>query len=79
MGYWKLWNVLPKIHDFVFYILDIDIIDYSVVAKGRIELPTHGFSVSFKPLLLNYIGEYELLLAVEFQSIKVKSIIIEWY
>ena len=28
----------------------------SVVARGRIELPTHGFSVRFKLLLLNLIG-----------------------
>ena len=27
----------------------------SVVARGRIELPTHGFSVRFMPLLLNLI------------------------
>jgi len=26
------------------------------VARGGIEPPTHGFSVRFKPLLLNYIG-----------------------
>jgi len=33
-----------------------DIIDYNVVARGGIEPPTHGFSVRFKPLLLNLIG-----------------------
>ena len=48
-----------------------------VVARGGVEPLTYEFSVRFKPLLLNYIGEYELLLAVELQSIKVKSIIIE--
>jgi len=32
------------------------IIDYFAVARGGIEPPTHGFSVRFKPLLLNYIG-----------------------
>ena len=33
-----------------------DIIEDYVVARGGIEPPTHGFSVRFKPLLLNYIG-----------------------
>jgi len=45
-----------KIYDFEHCLLYTEIIDYSVVARGRIELPTHGFSVRFKPLLLNYIG-----------------------
>ena len=36
--------------------LATEIIDYNVVARGGIEPPTHGFSVRFKPLLLNYIG-----------------------
>ncbi len=36
--------------------LIIDSIIIFVVARGGIEPPTHGFSVRFKPLLLNYIG-----------------------
>ena len=47
------------------------------VARGGIEPPTHGFSVRFKPFLLNFIGKYGLLLIIEFQSIKAKSIVIE--
>ena len=39
----------------VTHLLIIDIIDILVVARGGIEPPTHGFSVRFKPLLLNYI------------------------
>ena len=33
-----------------------------LVTRGGIELPTHIFSVRFKLLLLNFIGQYELLL-----------------
>ena len=43
-----------------------------VVARGGVEPPTYEFSVRFKLLLLNYIGEYELLLAVELQSFKAR-------
>ena len=53
------------------------IIDYYAVARGGIEPPTHGFSVRFNRLLLNFIGLYQLLLIVELQSIKAKSIVIE--
>ena len=34
-----------KICDFEHYLLIIEIIDYSAVARGGIEPPTHGFSV----------------------------------
>ena len=44
-----------KICDFEHYLLNIDIINEYVVARGGIEPPTHGFSVRFKPLLLNFI------------------------
>ena len=45
-----------KISNLNLYLLNTDIIDYNAVARGGIEPPTHGFSVRFKPLLLNYIG-----------------------
>ena len=45
-----------KIYNLNLYLLIIDIIDYYVVDRGGIEPPTHGFSVRFKPLLLNFIG-----------------------
>ena len=35
--------------------LNFDIINEYVVARGGIEPPTHGFSVRFKVLLLNFI------------------------
>ena len=44
-----------KICDFDLYLLNIDIINEYVVARGGIEPPTHGFSVRFKLLLLNLI------------------------
>ena len=47
------------------------------MARGGVEPLTYEFSVRFKPLLLNYIGEYELLLAVELQSFKARYIDIE--
>ena len=59
-----------KISNLNLYLLNTDIIDYSAVARGGIEPPTHGFSVRFKLLLLNLIGLYQLLLIVELQSIK---------
>ena len=45
-----------KISNLNLYLLNTDIIDYNAVSRGGIEPPTHGFSVRFKPLLLNYIG-----------------------
>ena len=45
-----------KISNLNLYLLNIDIIMYYVVARGGIEPPTHGFSVRFKLLLLNFIG-----------------------
>ena len=44
-----------KISNLNLYLLNIDIINYYVVARGGIEPPTHGFSVRFIPLLLNLI------------------------
>ena len=55
-----------------------DLIDpKKLVPRGGIEPPTQGFSVCFKLLLLNFIGLYQLLLIVELQSIKAKSVVIE--
>ena len=44
-----------KIYDFEHCLLYTDIIDYSVVARGRIELPTHGFSVRFHSIIVSTI------------------------
>ena len=46
----------PQITRSVNRLLIIDIIIIFVVARRGIEPPTHGFSVRFKVLLLNFIG-----------------------
>ena len=44
-----------KIYNLNLYLLNTEIIDYSAVARGGIEPPTHGFSVRFHSIILNAI------------------------
>ena len=57
-SWWEIrWghNKKTNINNFDCYRLYVDILKYNAVARGGIEPPTHGFSVRFKLLLLNYI------------------------
>jgi len=52
--------------------LNVDIIDYYVVARGGIEPPTHGFSVQFSSTLYKWQGEliccrYKLIVVHDIQ------------
>ncbi len=44
-----------KICDFEHYLLNINIINEYVVARGGIEPPTHGFSVRFHSIIVSTI------------------------
>ena len=51
-----------KISNLNLYLLNTDIIEYYVVARGGIEPPTHGFSVRLSQYTQSSVVCYQLLL-----------------